>query len=187
MSKIIQLPNWFEWMSPNFDKHLSEYKGQKVDFLQIGTFSGDASLWLLENILTNPDSRLFDVDTWEGSVEHISMDFTFKDIEQAYDDKMLPFSNVIKKKMTSDVFFEQNTEKFDFIYIDGAHTYDQIIKDAENALKFSKVGTIIGFDDYNWDISRDPELAINKFLEKYNSQVELLTKNYQVWVRITRL
>ena len=180
----INLPNWFSWMILNFEKNLFHYKGQKVDFLQRGTFSGDASLWLLENF---PDSRLFDVDTWEGSVEHASMDFTFKEIEQAYDQKMLPFSNVTKYKMTSDQFFEQNTQKFDFIYIDGAHTYDQIIKDAENALKFSKVGTIIGFDDYNWDISRDPELAINKFLEKYNSQVELLTKNYQVWVKITRL
>lgn len=37
-------------------------------------------------------------------------------------------------RMTSDDFFKQNKEKFDVIFIDGLHYYDQVKKDFENSL-----------------------------------------------------
>ena len=37
-------------------------------------------------------------------------------------------------KMTSDVFFASNNEKFDVIFIDGLHTYQQVRKDVINSL-----------------------------------------------------
>jgi hypothetical protein len=37
------------------------------------------------------------------------------------------------KKMYSDEFFNQNSEKFDIIFIDGDHNYGQVIKDIRNA------------------------------------------------------
>ena len=38
-------------------------------------------------------------------------------------------------RMTSDVFFKNNTKKFDLIFLDGLHTYEQTIKDIDNSLK----------------------------------------------------
>ena len=50
-------------------------------------------------------------------------------------------------RMTSDIFFESNTKKFDFIYIDGLHTYEQAIKDIKNSLDCLKEdGTILLHD-----------------------------------------
>lgn len=37
-------------------------------------------------------------------------------------------------RMTSDDFFKQNTEKFDVVFIDGLHYYEQVKKDFENSL-----------------------------------------------------
>ena len=37
--------------------------------------------------------------------------------------------------MTSDKFFENNEEKFDIIFLDGLHTYEQTIKDINNSIK----------------------------------------------------
>ena len=37
-------------------------------------------------------------------------------------------------RMTSDKFFANNKKKFDFIYIDGLHTYEQTINDIKNSL-----------------------------------------------------
>lgn len=39
-------------------------------------------------------------------------------------------------KGTSDKFFNQNNKKFDLIFIDGLHEYDQCLKDVENSLKY---------------------------------------------------
>lgn len=37
-------------------------------------------------------------------------------------------------RMTSDEFFAQNQDRFDVIYIDGLHHYDQVTRDIENSL-----------------------------------------------------
>ena len=37
--------------------------------------------------------------------------------------------------MTSDVFFKNNIKKFDLIFLDGLHTYEQTINDIDNSLK----------------------------------------------------
>jgi hypothetical protein len=50
-------------------------------------------------------------------------------------------------RMTSDNFFKSNIKKFDFIYIDGLHTYEQTIKDIKNSLVcLNKDGVILLHD-----------------------------------------
>lgn len=47
----------------------------------------------------------------------------------------------------SDIFFEHNTRKFDLIFIDGLHEYDQVKRDFENALKCLSPNGIIMLHD----------------------------------------
>ena len=51
-------------------------------------------------------------------------------------------------RMTSDEFFQKNLENFDIIFLDGLHTYDQTIKDINNALNHPtwKMGDKISID-----------------------------------------
>ncbi len=42
------------------------------------------------------------------------------------------------RRCTSDIFFKKNSEKFNVIFIDGLHEYNQIRKDVINSLKFLK-------------------------------------------------
>ena len=72
-------PNWFVGRQNNFELYLSSFAGKPdLKFLQLGAFTGDASVWMLDNILTDKSSILTDVDTWKGSdeSEHKAMDFT---------------------------------------------------------------------------------------------------------------
>ena len=46
-------------------------------------------------------------------------------------------------RMTSDQFFEQNKDKFDIIFIDGLHIYEQVIKDIFNSIKILNQDGII--------------------------------------------
>lgn len=53
------------------------------------------------------------------------------------------------KRETSDEYFDKLSKrtKFDLIFIDGLHTYEQVKKDVENALKHLKTGGLIILDD----------------------------------------
>lgn len=184
------LPNWFSSVSHNFKYVLSSLKGKEdLVFLQIGAYTGDASLWLINNVLTNETSFLIDVDTWSGSDEGIHKTFDWYEVEQAYLDKTLKYPNIHSYKMTSDEYFESIEQyEYDFVYIDGDHTARAVEQDANNAWYYLKSGGILAFDDYLWKHeSNDPQLspkpAIDSFLEKYKDDLEVIIKNYQVWVK----
>jgi predicted O-methyltransferase YrrM len=182
-------PNWFVGQQYNFENHLTPLAGQpNLKFLQIGVYTGDASVWLCENILTDRTSYLYDVDTWAGSEEQKHEQINFDQVFEYYEERIGIFKSTIRLKMTSDEYFAgKNESRFDFIYIDGDHTSHQVGKDAENAWKLLKSGGIMAFDDYRWGEDLKPELtpkpAIDRFLAKYTGEYELLSQDYQVWIQ----
>ena len=186
------LPNWFaNDGQQNFENILlKNFQGKSFKFLQVGAYSGDASLWLYENLLRKSDSILVDVDTWEGSDEPAHKALNWDTVENLYDARTRiarEQRKIIKVKLTSDYFFKNNREFYDFIYIDGDHTAYGVIKDAVNAFEVLKPGGIIAFDDYDWrggtgPIDR-PRMAIDAFLEIYKEKIEVIHKQYQCWVR----
>jgi hypothetical protein len=156
--------------------------------LQIGVYTGDASEWLLQNVLTDPTSYLLDVDTWEGSDESEHSKIDFEKVYEFYKKRMEPYPNVRSARNNSDNFFRSNAKPiFDFIYIDGDHTSHQVTKDADGGWKALKPGGIMAFDDYMWGQDMAPELtpkpAIDRFLAKYWGEYQMLTRGYQVWIR----
>ena len=57
------------------------------------------------------------------------------------------FKPFITDQVTSDDFFARNTEKFDLVFIDGDHSYEQSLKDLNNALKVIPVGGFVILHD----------------------------------------
>ena len=174
----------------NFQNILPEFKDIEVRFLQIGAYTGDASVWIATNILTHPNSVLVDIDTWEGSEEPSHKAMNWKTVEQFYDFKTSESRanrKILKIKNTSDWFFKNNLEKFDFIYVDGDHTAQGVIKDALNSFECLKPNGIIAFDDYMWSAglgpTKEPKMAIDAFYSIYEEHLEVLVKDYQFWFR----
>lgn len=187
-----EYPNWFiNDGLKNFEERLSdELCGRPVKALQIGAYTGDASVWLASKALTHPDSVLIDVDTWEGSDEPVHHRLNWSSVEQMYDFKTKSWRDsrkIVKYKCTSDWFFKNNHEFYDFIYIDGDHTSYGVIKDAVNAYEVLTPQGIIAFDDYDWrggsSPNQRPKKAIDAFLDIYSDRVELLFRSYQCWIR----
>lgn len=183
-------PNWFEPNEHIFNAYLSQFKDKPVTFLQIGAFAGHCSKFLLDNILTHPDSHLYDVDTWEGSWEHTDIDF--KALEAEYDstlDEHIKSGKLIKNKMTSDEFFKDNKIRFDFIYVDGDHRKAQVERDCLNSIKAIKLGGIIAFDDYTWNLNKADEeeipfYALAAFIPRHKElRFDILTLSHQVWIK----
>ena len=181
-------PNWFDSQKYNFENHLTRFKGKpNLKFLQVGAYTGDASVWLLTSILLDPSSTLTDVDTWQGSDEreHKAMDFDA--VYGIYLNRMDKHENVMSIKGDSSYVLPNLKEKYDFIYIDGDHTEKAVYRDATNAWPLLKSGGILAFDDYLWgqDVhpSLRPMLAIDRFLEEKQGEHLLLSQNYQVWIQ----
>ena len=186
------VPNWFQNDGlKNFETHLKELGTRPCRLLQIGAYTGDASVWLYNNVLYNyTDSVLVDVDTWEGSDEPVHHDMNWGTVEQIYDSKTAAARDnrqIVKYKGTSDSFFRNNVEWYDFIYIDGDHTAYGVIKDAVSSFEILKPGGIIAFDDYQWSaglgLTKEPKIAIDAFYQIYSDKIEVLVNDYQFWIK----
>lgn len=188
---IASYPNWFADTGQKlFEQYLQEFVGEEVTMLQIGAFTGDASVWLAENILTHPGALLIDVDTWRGSDEDAHLGYDWSDVERTYKDKVAPHGErVVHFVDTSDHFFsvEGRLPAMDFVYIDGDHSALQVLRDAINAFEVLRVGGILAFDDYEWISGKgrifDPCVAINSFRHLFADYIEVLHVGYQVWCR----
>jgi predicted O-methyltransferase YrrM len=189
----VQYPNWFRdgGAEANFKKILVGSIGKPISCLQIGSYTGDASLWISEQILkANEDARLIDVDTWEGSDEPAHEKMDWESVESVYDQKLdsyLVSGQISKKKMTSDEFFASNSEKFDFIYVDGDHKASSVLKDGLNAVHCIEDGGIIAFDDYVWrsgkGVAHDPYPAIDAIINCYSDTFTVIEMGLQVWLK----
>lgn len=182
-------PNWFEgYASEKFKQFLlPEFSGKKnLRFLQIGAYTGDASVWLAYNLLQDDSSYLNDVDTWEGSDEVVHKSLDWSSVFDEYIHKTAG-ENVFYYKQTSDEFFEKNTETYDFVYIDGDHTAEQTYKDGINGWKYLKHDGILAFDDYTWSEGKgedfDPKKGIDKFLTEKAGEYKILEMSVQVWIK----
>jgi predicted O-methyltransferase YrrM len=186
-------PNWFiqGGAQHNFAKHLSEFMSKPMSALQIGAYTGDATVWLFQNIIiNNEESSLVDVDTWEGSDEPEHQEMDWQSVEDTYDSKTKDYvdsGKLCKVKSTSDEFFESNQATYDFIYVDGDHTASSVLKDGVNAVKYIKDGGILAFDDYMWrsgkGASHDPYPAIDAIMLAFKDEFEVIDLGLQAWLR----
>ena len=83
---------------------------------------------------------------------------------------------------------------FDFIYVDGNHDEKAVIKDAIGSFRILKKGGIIAFDDYLLGIrypnspgskamNGSTKRAIDYFLDVFQDEIEVIHKDYQVWIK----
>ena len=78
--------------------------------------------------------------------------------------------------------------KFDFVYIDGDHSEEQVYKDAVNMFSKMKNNSIILFDDYLFNVNGViTQHGIDKFLQEYNGKYELLFKDYQAAIKVKKV
>jgi hypothetical protein len=187
-------PNWFESTSAreNFERNLLPLADREIKCLQVGAYTGDATKWMVENILKQPHSFLVDVDTWEGSDEPVHGNMDWKDVYKTYTDKNAKAifdQKVVVMQMTSDRYFAGigNEQIFDFIYVDGDHTAFAVLRDGSNAYDKLKVGGILAFDDYTWSLGKgsfyDPGYAIDALCHLLIGRVERIEDNSQLWLR----
>lgn len=191
-------PNFFKNVGAAafFARNLGPYKDQPIRCLQIGAYTGDATEWMLENVLGHDEAVLYDVDPWTGSDEPVHHELDWKSVEDTYLERhkgAIASGKLKVCKMTSDEFFssDEGRQGFHFIYVDGNHEAAQVLKDGLNAIYRVGVGGIVAFDDYLWTLGKglwaDPKPAIDAIWVCHSNKFEIIDRGQQIWLKRTSL
>ncbi|MEX0268172.1 glycosyltransferase [Leptolyngbyaceae cyanobacterium UHCC 1019] len=184
-----------DWFSHNlliWEQFLYPLKGlANLRILEIGSWEGRSTCWLLENIATDSAARITCIDTFEGSIEHaVMVDQTvLKTIEQRFDwnlektEASEKVRKVIGKSQTVLRSLIPNT--YHLAYINGSHIASDVLEDALLTWRLVKIGGFIIFDDYGFvfapEITEDPpKVAIDVFLKLFQKKIKLVHQSYQV-------
>lgn len=170
-----------------FEKNHAENKNIK-NILEIGSFEGRSSIFFL-NYFKN--SHIACVDTWKGS--HEQNETLMNKVENSFNNNSNQFNDRIKKyKIDSNSFFKNCKENFDFIFIDGYHHYNQVLLDAQNAIKYVNKDGYILFDDFTYRYGGHKKgenaiNAINEFLNINKSRLKIIYIYHQVLLKVIKI
>jgi tetratricopeptide (TPR) repeat protein len=169
--------DWFTHNISNWKQHLSSFIDvPEVRFLEIGSFEGMSTCWLLDHILTHPTSKI------------TCIDLGFQVLFDPNIAKTGALEKVEKLSGNShDILASLQPNIYDLIYVDGLHLASHVQQDAILSWHLLKVGGLMLFDDYEFTDSQapgqDPKLGIDAFLKIVHDQIEVLHKGSQVFIK----
>lgn len=173
-----------DWTSRNtelWETVLTPYKGKpNLNYLEVGTFEGRTAVWMLDNVLTHPGSRLTGIDTYPGTLEERYRENLRKSGAADKTTTIKGYSQAALKELSD--------ASYDIIYVDGSHLGHHVLADATLSWDLLKPGGLLIFDDYGWTgpgevespAELNPKLAIDGFMSAYRNHIELIHKGFQV-------
>ena len=199
---------WFERdAKPVWDELLPKLNPSRI--LEIGSYEGASTCYLIQKIGAEQDMVIHCVDTWEGGVEHQEggvVASVMSEVEQRFLQNTQAAQQSVPNKVSlvihknsslealSKLLADGKSGYFDFIYVDGSHQAPDVMADAVLGFALLRKGGILAFDDYLWqeklpggaDLIRSPKIAIDAFTNIYCRKIRILrSPNYQLYVRKT--
>ena len=169
--------DWFSHNIPNFELCMNKLAEKKL-FLEIGSYEGRSTCWLLENGLADKGSFV-SIDPYPNLTEVETRFWT--NIAQAKKDTQVvsAFKDTSYKALAEMIGYKY---AFDFIYVDGSHAPDVALTDACMAWGLLKQGGVMLFDDYQYPHEATGK-GIDAFLSAFEGQYDLVLSNYQLAVQ----
>jgi hypothetical protein len=184
--------DWSSSLYHNLRKCYTYPVQTKMTCLEVGCFEGLGTNHINEFLCLANDSIIYCVDPWEDryAEQFFQEGLDAKFVGQYQ--RFLENTQHIKDKLvkcrgySNDVLPSLPDDFFDFIYLDGLHTEEQIYLDAKLSFPKLKVGGVMAFDDLNMnDCGVVLKVGIDKFLDEIPGKYETLFSNYQLWIRKT--
>lgn len=150
--------------------------------LEIGSFEGASTCYLIQNLANRFPIEIFCIDTWSGGIEHSNINFlsveeNFNNNTKIVIDAAAHPVALTKIKLNSFAALARLVSEgkkgfFDFIYVDGSHQAPDVLSDAVLAFELLAEKGVMVFDDYIWsekppqgtDPLRCPKIAVDAFV-----------------------
>lgn len=174
-----------DWL-PAYDLPFALSLEENLVGLEIGTSWGHSTNFFMEML---PGLVMHAVDPYE---KYEQMD----DTEQAYESfqkimELHPNKIILHRKRSDDAVDDFEDEMFDFIFIDGFHSYDQVKKDIINYYpKLKEGGHIFGHDYKGWGTNsqncrnaglKGVDAAVDEMAAKYIKEVRSCNSDCWFW------
>ena len=188
---------WFDdFVRTDWEEHTSHLRGERLSILEVGSFEGASTTWLLDNLMSNPASTLTAVDTFEGGMEGQDAEqrkkYDLATLEQRFRSNVSQCVHsdrlTVMKSKSEDalVRLREDGAKFDFIYIDASHVAIDVLHDAVLSWHMLTLGGTLIFDDFTWrgymEDCYNPRIAIQSFLRCAAPEIETRETEGQLWV-----
>lgn len=179
------IPVWKQWFADTIT-------ATPIACLEIGSWQGISSAWLLDRVVAPRGGSLTCIDTFEGSSEHQSWLHTLDmSVEEFFDHNIAATGHADlcrkRKGRSQSVMLQMMNEHFDFIYIDGAHEARYVIQDALLCWRVLRPGGYLLFDDLDFRFPEHPEQdtakAIDAFLAWFSDELSVVERGRQLLVR----
>ena len=168
--------DWFSHKcEASWSAHFAGLAGQPhLQVLEIGSYEGRATVWLLTNVLTHPTSRIVCIDPF-----HPAYGARF--------DRNMESTGAAQKvtklcARSTAALPHLPPASFDFIYVDGDHKKEYVLQDAVLVWPLLKVGGSLTFDDYHFE---DVRVAVAAFRAVYQEHLHVVSQGAQLTVRKT--
>lgn len=185
-----------DWFSRNlaiWQENLSFLSHQpNLNLLEIGSWEGRSTCWLLSHILTHPTSQMICIDTFEGGGgTYFEAGDRQESIEARFDHNITlagGAEKVTKLVESSHLALRMLApHSFDLIYIDGSHFACDVLEDTLLSWRLLKVNGLMIFDDYDHVFRESPNqntrIGIDAFLSAFCTKVQILHQSHQVIVK----
>ncbi len=160
--------------------------------LEIGSWQGASAAWLLDAVIGPRGGRLTCIDTFAGSSEHASAaGAALPGLQAAFDANIARTGRAAQVRKlvgaSQQVLPRLAGERFDFIFIDGAHEAKYVIQDAVLCWGLLPVGGFMLFDDVEFRFAdrpaQDTRHAIAAFCRLFAEDIAVLAEGRELLLR----
>ena len=184
----------YDWTSdrlPLWLPHMQDLIGKPdTTALEIGCFEGSSTVWMLQNILTHPTSRIVVLDPFvpnpglatDGELATDDYFPRFVENTSTYR-KRIRVLQAYSREVSADFLME--TERgYDLIYIDASHYADETLDETKLAMRIARRGAYIVYDDWGGTM-RD---VVNEYMKRHYQagNVRVVNEAYQLIIKVER-
>lgn len=188
---------WFELIRSEWEEMTVSLREKRLHILEVGSFEGASTTWMLDNLMSHPESTMTAIDTFEGGMEHQDHPdhvhrYDITGLEGRFRENIAKCEHASKlrviKARSDDALLalRQEAARFDFIYIDASHVAVDVLHDAVVCWRMLNVHGVMVFDDFRWkgymEDCYNPHIAIVGFLRCALPEVEIKETESQMWV-----